>query len=333
MTHPWQHAYGTAASLERGASANRKDVPVSEREVVVAGEALVDLVLAADGSVTAVPGGGPFNAARALARLGAPTAFLGALSTDRFGRLLRATLAGDGVRLDHAVAVVQPTTLALAEVDASGTASYRFYLSETSSSLVDATTTQEVAAHPPAALHVGSLGLVVEPAAEHLAELAVGLPPDVVLFVDPNCRPAAIEDPVRYRARLDRVLDRADVVKVSTEDVAYLEPDVQPGEAAARLRRRTRQVVLLTDGSRPVQVVHATGSFMVPVPAMRVVDTVGAGDAFGGAFLASWLRAENGPDDLRDPDRLRPAVDRAVRAAALTCTRAGAQPPNATELP
>jgi fructokinase len=301
-------------------------------EVVVAGEALVDLVVAADGSVTAIPGGGPFNAARALSRLGTQTSFLGALSSDRFGRLLRATLAGDGVRLDHAPAVPQPTTLALAEVDAAGTASYRFYLSGTSAPLLDAVATDAVAASPPVALHVGSLGLVLEPMADHLAALATGLPPDVLVFVDPNCRPAPIEDPARYRSRLDHVLDRADVVKVSTEDLAYLLPDVPAADAAVRLRRRTHQVVLVTDGPRPTLVVHGAGTFMVPVPAVRVVDTVGAGDTFGGAFLASWLAAANGPGDLLDPDRLRRAVERAARAAAMTCTRAGAQPPNAAEL-
>jgi len=301
-------------------------------EVVVAGEALVDLVVAADGAVTAIPGGGPFNAARALSRLGTPTSFLGALSTDRFGRLLRATLAGDGVRMDHATAVAQPTTLALAEVDAGGTASYRFYLSGTSAPLLDTAATDAVAATPPAALHVGSLSLALAPIADNLSALATALPPDVLVLVDPNCRPAAIEDPVAYRARLDRVLDRADVVKVSTEDLAYLLPDLQAGDAALRLRRRTHQVVLVTDGPRPALVVHAAGTFMVPVPAVRVVDTVGAGDTFGGAFLASWLAAGNAPRDLIDPDRLRPAVERAARAAAMTCTRAGAQPPNAAEL-
>jgi fructokinase len=308
------------------------DGVVAEREVVVAGEALVDLVVAADGALTAIPGGGPFNAARAMARLGASTSFLGALSTDRFGRLLRATLAGDGVQLDHVVAVAHPTTLALAEVDAAGAASYRFYLTGTSAALLDEQAVAPVAADPPAALHVGALGLVLEPVADALAGLARQLPRETLVLVDPNCRPGAIDDPPRYRDRLDRVLDRADVVKVSTEDLEYLVPDSAPAEAATRLRRRTHQVVLVTDGPHPALVVHAGGSFMVPVPAVRVVDTVGAGDTFGGAFLAYWVAAGCATDDLVDPDRLRPAVERAVRAAAVTCTRAGAQPPTAAEL-
>jgi fructokinase len=309
------------------------DGPVAEREVVVAGEALVDLVVAADGALAAIPGGGPFNAARAMARLGTPTSFLGALSTDRFGRLLRATLAGDGVRLDHAVAVAHPTTLALAEVDAGGAASYRFYLDGTSATLLDERSVEPVAVDPPAALHVGALGLVLEPIADALAGLARRLPRESLVMVDANCRPGAIDDERRYRDRMDRVLDRADVVKVSVEDLEYLVPDTPASEAATRLRRRrTHQVVLVTDGPRPALVVHDGGSFMVPVPAVRVVDSVGAGDTFGGAFLASWLAAGCTTDDLVDASRLRPAVGRAVRAAALTCTRVGAQPPTAAEL-
>ena len=285
-----------------------------------------------DGTVTAVPGGGPFNAARAVARLGVDTGFLGALSADRFGRLLGATLAGDGVRLDDTVTVPEPTTLALAELDAAGSASYRFYLAGTSAARVGRAQTADVAAQPPAALHVGSLGLVLEPIAESLAGLVRELPADVLVLVDPNCRPAAIADPDTYRARLDGVLDRADVVKVSSEDLAYLAPGLPVMAAAASLRRRGRQVLLVTHGARPALVVHTSGSFEVPVPAVRVVDTVGAGDIFGAAFLASWLRAGRAVEELTDPAALRPAVERACRAAAIACTRAGAQPPCLAEL-
>ncbi len=300
--------------------------------VVVAGEALVDLIVGPDGELSAVPGGGPFNAARAVARLGVDTAFLGTLSSDRFGRLLRATLAGDRVRLDLAATVPEPTTLALAELDAAGSASYRFYLSGTSAPLVGPEQVAAVLAAPPAALHVGTLGLVLEPMADALVALVARLPPGVVVLVDPNCRAAAIADHRAYRVRLDAVLDRADVVKVSTEDLAYLAPGQPEVAAAAGLRRDGRQVLLLTDGARPTLVLHGSGSFEVPVPQVRVVDTVGAGDTFGGAFLATWVQAGRPAGALDDQEALRPAVERAVRAAALACTKAGAQPPCSDEL-
>ena len=307
-------------------------VQAGSGRVVVAGEALVDLIVGPDGEVDAVPGGGPFNTARAAARLGVDTAFLGALSSDRFGRMLRATLVGDGVRLDLAATVPEPTTLALAELDAAGSASYRFYLSGTSAPLVRPEQAAAVVAAPPAALHVGTLGLVLEPMAGTLAALVAQLPPDVVVLVDPNCRPAAIADPRAYRVRLDAVLDRADVVKVSTEDLEYLVPGRPAATAAAGLRRDGRQVLLVTDGARPTLVLHGAGSFEVPVPQVRVVDSVGAGDTFGGAFLATWVQAGRSAGELDDRQALRPAVDRAVRAAALACTKAGAQPPRRDEL-
>ena len=100
--------------------------------IVVAGEALIDLIVAADGRLSAIPGGGPYNTARTIARLGGDVAFLGRLSSDRFGRTLRAALAADGVRLDLVSATDDPTTLAVAELDAHGTASYRFYVDGTS---------------------------------------------------------------------------------------------------------------------------------------------------------------------------------------------------------
>jgi fructokinase len=300
--------------------------------VVIAGEALVDLIVAPDGELAAVPGGGPFNAARAVARLGVDASFLGALSTDRFGRLLRSALVADGVRLDHVATVDAPTTLALAELDSSGGATYRFYLAGTSAPQVRPAQTAAVAADPPGALHVGSLGLVLEPMADRLAELVARVPADVVVLVDPNCRPSAIPDAGTYRARLDAVLDRADVVKVSTEDLGYLEPSLAPADAARRLWRGGGQVLLVTDGARPTLVLLASGAFEVPVPQVRVVDTVGAGDTFGGAFLATWVAAGRDTRSLADLEAVRLAVLRAGRAAALACTRAGAHPPSSEEL-
>ena len=315
-------------------------VPAEPRQrVVVAGEALVDLIAggpgtAAGSALTAVPGGGPYNVARAVARLGVPTSFLGALSTDRFGLLLHDTLVGDGVDVSLAPRVAQPTTLALAELDSSGAATYQFYLEGTSATVLDRTDAEAVRRNPPAALHVGTLGLVLAPIADVLAELVTELPRGVLVLADPNCRPGVIGsgDLERaYRLRLDAVLDRADVVKVSTEDLGYLVPGVAPMAAAALIRRR-HQVVLVTDGARAVVAVHPGGELVVPVPAVRVVDTVGAGDTFGGAFLAGWVTAGLGRAQLADVTMLGTALRRAVQAAALACTRAGAQPPTAAEL-
>ncbi len=199
--------------------------------VVVAGEALADLVANASGGYDAHLGGGPFNAARTLSRLGQSTYFAGALSTDGLGTRMRERLVADGVRLDLVSLVEAPTTLALVDVGNEGGAEYRFYTQDTSAPLLEAVSLPSGIA----ALHVGTLGLVLEPMASTIEALVVGAPRDAFVMVDPNCRPDLIRDRAAFRARLDRILARADLVKASVEDLAYLEPDCRPAEAARRL--------------------------------------------------------------------------------------------------
>jgi len=302
--------------------------------VVVAGEALVDLILRPDGSITAVPGGGPFNAARTLARLGIPTVFLGGLSADRFGAQLRSSLEADGVRLGMPEPMQRPTTLALAELDEGGAASYRFYFEGTSAPQVTDADAHAAFDGVASVLHVGTLGLVFEPMATTMESLVAGIGDDVLVFVDPNCRPLTIPDRDAYIERLHRVLARADVVKVSGDDLDYLSPGVDGVEACRALLDLGPQVVLFTDGAETVHVlVRGGGTFSVDVPSVDVVDTVGAGDSFGGGFLATWADAGLGRDHLGDLDALRTAVERAVVVAGITCTRAGAEPPHLADLP
>lgn len=300
--------------------------------VVVAGEALIDLILRPDGSLAAAAGGGPFNAARTLARLGVDTVFLGGLSDDRFGQLLRARLEEDGVRLGMPDAVPLPTSLAVAELDESGTASYRFYLSQTSAPAVTDADAHGTVTPQTKVLHVGTLGLVLDPMATSLERLVADVPDDVLVFLDPNCRPRIIDDPAAYRARLNRVLARADVVKVSGDDLEWLDPDAPTVDTARALLDRGPSVVLFTDGAAAVHVLTTTESFSLPVPKVDVVDTVGAGDSFGGGFLATWVDAGLGRDDLRDLDAVRRATERAIVVAGITCTRAGAEPPRLADL-
>jgi fructokinase len=158
------------------------------------------------------------------------------------------------------------------------------------------------------------------------------LPESVLLVLDPNCRPSTVSDPDSYRERVRRLVARADVVKVSGDDVAYLQPHVAPLEAARNLLTDGARLVLFTDGASSVFAISADWEFEVPVPRVDVVDTVGAGDAFGGAFIAWWHEANLGRDDLADSTTVRAAVERAIRVAGITCGRAGANPPLASEL-
>lgn len=294
--------------------------------IVVGGEALVDLVPQVD-QLAAHPGGGPYNTARTLGRLEQDVHYLGCLSDDGFGARLRAQLVEDGVKLDTAVATSLPTTLALAEVDADGVATYRFYTEATSA---PALTPEAALAALPAdvdIVHVGTLGLIMEPTASALLSVVERLADRALIMVDPNCRPTFIPDVDAYRERLGRTLRHAHVVKVSEDDLAFLSPGVGAAEAARALGVGIALVTLGGDGAL---IVSAGDEVKVDAPKITVVDTIGAGDAFGGGFLT--YVAEHGRAVLDDPEAVRAATRFACVVAARTCERAGASPPRRSDL-
>ena len=297
--------------------------------IVVAGEALVDLVIRPDGSVSAELGGGPFNVARTIGRLGLDVAFLGCISLDRFGQRLAAQLRADGVRGDLIVRTDAPTTLAAAELDDTGAASYRFY--------IDGTAAPSVAEMPEVllpveAVHIGTLGLVLEPVATTVEHYVAALADDVVVMIDPNCRPAVITDHPTYVARIHALLERAHIVKISTDDAEYLAPGTTPVQLARQMVENGVRAVLVTAGGDRTTVVNRTGERAVPIPHIIVADTIGAGDSFGGGFLAAWLSAGRSIDDLDDLELLAAIAAAANVVAASTCTRVGADPPWRTDL-
>jgi fructokinase len=300
--------------------------------ILVAGEALFDVVVDGRAALTAHPGGGPFNTARTIARLEQPVSFLGRLSTDRLGRTLAQMLADDGVRPDALVPTDDPTTLALAEVEADGSARYRFY--ERGTSAPGLTREEAIAALPASVsiLHVGTLGLTLEPIATAVEVVVRALARDALVVVDPNCRPWAIRDAGRYRDRLARVLRRSHVVKVSQDDLAWLDPGRTPVAAARALLEVGPTVALVTLGAEGAVAVCADGDHPVAAPPAQVVDTIGAGDAFGGGFLAWWRAHGLGRDALADSDLVVEATRFAALVAARTVERAGAWPPRLSEL-
>ena len=305
----------------------------ADQLVIVAGEALIDLVPGDADTLAAHPGGGPFNTARTLGRLECPVAYLGRISTDRFGTRLADLLAADGVRPDALVHTDDPTTLALAEVDANGVARYRFWERGTAApGLTEADALQRLPENA-AFLHVGTLGLVLEPMASALEALVVRLAGRALVMVDPNCRPDVIGDRAAYRRRLSRVLAGADVLKVSEEDVTWLCPGISVVEAVRELLGDGPAVALLTRGSAGALVVTATDQVAVSAPPVVVVDTIGAGDAFSGGWLTSWSEQGFGRADLGRLDAVVEATRFACLVAARTCARAGASPPHRGELP
>lgn len=299
--------------------------------ILVAGESLVDLLVRADGSVRAVPGGGPYNTARALARLGSTVAFVGSLSDDRFGRMLRSQLARDGVVLDLAIGTDAPTTLAVAEIEADGTAHYHFYLTGTSASELLPSHLAGLPAET-TVLHIGTLGLVMEPIGSTIEQLVESVDDGVVVFADPNYRPSAIADAPAYRDRLDRLMPRIDVLKVSVDDIRWLRPGADPIPAVGTMVARGPAAALVTDGDARVRVVTRSTVVELPVPSVPVVDTVGAGDAFGAGFVAAWTDAGHGRTDLGDLDGVVAAARYAITVGAMTATRHGADPPTRDEV-
>jgi fructokinase len=306
---------------------------VTDGVILVGGEALFDLVDSGGDTLSAHPGGGPFNAARTIGRLERPVAYLGRLSTDRFGARMAAILSQDGVRLDAVVRTDDPTTLAIAEFDAQGNASYRFYTDGTSAPGLATQAALDALPATVDALLVGTLGLVLEPMATALEAVVEHLAGDALVAIDVNCRPWIIDDPDGYRRRLTRLLRHTDLLKVSEEDIDWLAPGRAPVEATrALLADGGPAVAALTRGGDGAVVVTPDEEVPVPPPPAAVVDTIGAGDAFIGGFLAWWHDRGLGREALSDLQTATEATRFACLVAARTVERAGASPPRRSEL-
>ncbi len=270
--------------------------------ILVAGESLMDLIVGPDGAVHAAAGGGPFNTARTIARLGQPARFLGRFSADPFGALLAGKLRADQVELELPEQVAEPTALAIVSLDDAGVARYWFHLTGTAGFRLDRQSAALALRKDVLALHVGTLGLVVEPMAGVVEDLARQLPSPVLLMLDPNWRASAIPDPAAHLDRIRRLLARTDILKTSSEDLGFLVPGGDVPAAARTLLSWGARCVLVTDGPAPVQAFTPDGQQLsVPVPPAEVVDTVGAGDAFGGGFLAWWAERGLGPGAVGRP--------------------------------
>lgn len=295
---------------------------------MVCGEALIDMIRTGDGVERAAPGGGPFNTARALARLGVPTAFLGHLSDDHFGRELAKLLVADGASIELASVGPEPTTMALAEIDSNGFAEYRFVVDGTSAPNLTLEMLPASLAPEVNALCIGTLGLVLEPMAGTVVELVRREHGRRLVMLDPNIRVELVDNDSDYRARLESLIAASTVVKASDSDLAWLEPGSDYRAVADQLLDRGVRLVVVTLGAQGAFGAHRGIWVHVTAPSVQVVDTVGAGDAFGAGLLA-WLHDHDliHPELQLAEDQLRAALDYACLAASLTCARAGADPP------
>lgn len=298
----------------------------------VCGEALIDRITS-DGQVMEIPGGGPANTAHALARLELESEFIGGLSSDRYGQMMRAEFVAAGVGLHFTPTHELPTCTANVTIAPDGSASYQFLIDGTATFAYDKNNLPEidlaVEKKKVDAIYFGTLAAIVEPGATTLFEWMKRAAGKVPIIFDPNIRPSVLSDRVQYQAAVARFLQIADVVKASTDDIAWLYPDMHEFEVAKSWLEHGVKLVVITRGERGLVGITAEHVIEVPGVEVDVIDTVGAGDTVG-AILAEGIITHGFEKALTA--ELSHILHRAVAASAITCSRQGAQPPRRSEL-
>ncbi|MBN9046869.1 MAG: carbohydrate kinase [Rhizobiales bacterium] len=305
--------------------------------ILCCGEALIDMLprATAAGETAFAPfaGGSVFNTAIALGRIGAPTGFFCGLSSDFFGDILRDTLAGSNVDYSWSAVSSRPTTLAFVRL-VDGQARYAFYDENTALRMLSDDDVPRLGADIDAMLF-GCISLVSEPCGSVYEALMTREAPNRVTFLDPNIRANFITDREAHLARMRRMMALADIVKLSDEDLAWFGETGSHDEIAAEWLKHGPKLIVITKGAHGAEAHTARGKVVVPGVKVDVVDTVGAGDTVNAGILSSLhdqgLLTKQAIADL-DPDQIHAAVARGVRAAAITVSRAGANPPWAHEM-
>ena len=297
----------------------------------VCGEVLIDLIPVAPGSNDRAPhvGGGPANTAKALARLGHDVHFIDGISTDAYGEMSRDELVADEVKLDLAKSSDLPTALAIVSLNESGGASYEFKLDDTATFDFSLDWLPDPSKYKPNVLHIGTLVTVIQPGADVLYDWALQVAEFAPIVFDPNIRPAVMGNRDLYEAAVEKWAAISSVIKVSDDDVAWLFPDQSLDGVAERWVRDGAALVVITRGSEGLIGFTADGAVEVPGVKVVVADTVGAGDTVGAIVVEAMV--EMGIMALTG-DVLQDVLHRAAKAAAITCSRPGANPPYKHEL-
>ena len=305
--------------------------------IVCCGEALIDMLprqtASGEACLLPLPGGSVFNTAVALGRLGAPVEFFSGLSSDLFGRQLTDALAASRVGVRYARVSARPTTLAFVQL-VDGQASYIFYDENTAGRMLGEPDLPDLGTDVDALLF-GGISLIAEPCGGTYEALTRREQSGRVIMLDPNIRSAFIPDRGAHLARMRRMSAMADIVKLSEDDLAWFgDSGSEDGLAAAWLAAGP-QLVLVTRGGRGATAYTRQLQVTVTPPPVTVVDTVGAGDTFNAGLLASLhgqgVLSKAGLAAMSE-GQLRQAVELGARAAAITVSRAGANPPWRDEL-
>lgn len=289
-------------------------------DVLVIGEALIDIVATADGSF-AHPGGSPANVAFGLGRLGVDTGLLTALGDDGFGTVIQDHLSTGNVKLLPGCLNLERTASATAVLAADGSARYEFDIN------------WDLPPHAldpmPKIVHAGSIATFLEPGAQAVASLMAQAKGHALVTYDPNVRPALVGEHGKALATFERTAALCDLVKLSDEDAQWLYPELQLDQVATTILSLGPTLVVLTRGDQGADLTTKNTQVQIPAVASEVADTIGAGDSFMSAMIHGLLRF--GTANL-SPEQLENLGRSAVAAGAITVRRSGAMPPTLEEL-
>ena len=297
-------------------------------QVWVTGEVLIDLI--PDGSQRKpIVGGGPANTAKALSKIGIDTQFIDGISTDDYGQMAKAELISAGVKLDYVKYSDKPTCLAIVSLSESGSASYEFVIENTATFDFNSTWLPNPQTERPSLLHIGTLATAIEPGASVLFEWAQSVSKVVPIIFDPNIRPAVISDRKQYLAQVERWVSISSAVKVSDEDIRWLYPFLEIDQVVNNWLTKGPSLIVVTYGDKGLAGYRAGEKVSVDAVKVVVADTVGAGDTVGAILIEAIVK-----DDLSSLSgvRLEMMLKRAAKAAAITVSRSGANPPTLKEI-
>jgi fructokinase len=297
-------------------------------QVWVVGEVLIDLIPDSDQHL-AVVGGGPANTAKALAKLGVKTHFIDGISTDRYGQMAKAELISANVLFDYVQYSNKPTCTAKVTLSKSGSASYEFVIEDTATFDFSDQWLPDPQNLKPSILHIGTLATVIEPGASVLFKWAQGVANVAPIVFDPNIRPAVLGDRDAYVKKVEKWVAISSAVKVSDEDLNWLYPGKMIGEIVNKWLEAGVELVVVTLGDRGIVAYRKNEQISVDVVKVVVADTVGAGDTVGAVLVGAIF--DNGLERLTG-EVLKSMLNRAAKAAAITVSRTGANPPGKDEI-
>ena len=297
-------------------------------QVWVAGEVLIDLI--PDGSERKpIVGGGPANTAKALSKLGIDTYFIEGISTDDYGQMAMAELVASGVKLDYVKYSDKPTCLAIVSLSDSGSASYEFVIENTATFDFTPDWLPNPQSERPSLLHIGTLASVIEPGASVLFNWAQSVAKVAPIVFDPNIRPAVISDRKKYLMQVERWVSISSSVKVSDEDIKWLYPSLEIEQVVDNWLAKGPSLIVVTYGDKGLAGYRDGEKVSIEAVKVAVADTVGAGDTVGAILVEAIVK--DGLDTLSGV-RLEMMLKRAAKAAAITVSRSGANPPTLKEI-